>query len=391
MAVGGGVGIDRALEVEVTDDRARTQIEDVGHGLLEPLDVHLLGTERLDEEADRGGLADGVGDLDLDALGQAGGDDVLGHPPHGVGGRAVHLGGVLTGEGTATVTGHAAIGVHDDLASGQAGVAHGAAEDEASGGIDEEPVVTPVDPGGGLAEHRLDDVLGQIVAERGLQVDAVRVLGRDDDGVEPDRAVAVVLDGDLGLAVRAQVVQGAGLADLGQAPGQPVRQRDRQGHEFRGIRAGVAEHQALVAGALAGDLILDGVGGRARLMGGVDALRDLGRLLADRDRDAARDAVEALVRGVVADLHDLLADELRDLHVPGGLDLAGDVYQSGGDHGLHRDPGVRVLLQHRVQDRVRDRVTDLVRMPLGHGFAGEQPTCLRHSGSLFHRGIACDR
>ena len=67
--------------------------------------------------------------------------------------------------------------------------------------------------------------------------------------------VAVVLDGDLGLAVRAQVRDGAVLADLGQAAGQPVRQRDRQRHQLGRLVAGEAEHQALVAGALRVELV----------------------------------------------------------------------------------------------------------------------------------------
>ena len=77
------------------------------------------------------------------------------------------------------------------------------------------------------------------------------VLGGDDDGVEPDRAVvAVVLDGDLGLAVGAQVGHVAVLADRGEPLGEPVGERDRQRHQLGGVVAGVAEHQALVAGAL---------------------------------------------------------------------------------------------------------------------------------------------
>ena len=41
------------------------------------------------------GHADGVGQLNLAAPGQAGGHDVLGHVPGHIGGGAVHLGGVL--------------------------------------------------------------------------------------------------------------------------------------------------------------------------------------------------------------------------------------------------------------------------------------------------------
>ena len=124
-------------------------------------------------------------------------------------------------------------------------------------------------------EHRLDDLLGDVGLQHRLEVDVGGVLAGDDDGVEPDRAVAVVLDGDLGLAVRAQVGDRAVLADRGEPLGQPVRQRDRQRHQLGGVVAGVAEHQALVAGALPVERVLDALAG-ARLVGGVDALRDVG-------------------------------------------------------------------------------------------------------------------
>ena len=82
--------------------------------------------------------ADRVGDLDLAAVGEAGGDDVLGDVARGVGGRAVDLRRVLAAERAAAVAGHAAVGVDDDLAAGQAGVADRAADDEAAGRVDEE-------------------------------------------------------------------------------------------------------------------------------------------------------------------------------------------------------------------------------------------------------------
>src|SRR3546814_7809097 len=52
-----------------------------------------------------------------------------------VGGRAVDLGGVLAREGTAAMRRGAAVGVDDDLAAGEAGVAVGPSDHEAPGGI----------------------------------------------------------------------------------------------------------------------------------------------------------------------------------------------------------------------------------------------------------------
>ena len=52
----------------------------------------------------------------------------------------VHLRGVLTGERTATVACGTTVGVHDDLAAGQAGVTDGATLHEATGRVDDEDV-----------------------------------------------------------------------------------------------------------------------------------------------------------------------------------------------------------------------------------------------------------
>ena len=76
-----------------------------------------------------------------------------------------------------------------------------------------------------------------------------RVLRRDDDRVDAHRLVAVVLDRDLALAVGPQPVDFALLAGFGQPVEDAVRQRDRQRHQLGRVVAGVAEHQALVAGA----------------------------------------------------------------------------------------------------------------------------------------------
>ena len=125
-----------------------------------------------------------------------------------------------------------------------------------------------------VAEHGVDDLLADVRGERPLEVDAVGVLGGQHDGVEPDRGEAVVLDGDLGLTVGAQVVEHAALADLGEPARKPVSQRDRQRHQLGGVLDGVAEHQALVACALQVERVARALD--AGLVGGVDTLGDVG-------------------------------------------------------------------------------------------------------------------
>ena len=162
------------------------------------------------------------------------------------------------------MTARAAIGVDDDLAAGEAGVAHGPADDEAAGGIDVVLGVL-VEPLGG--KHGLDDVLEDVGVQL-VVADGLGVLAGDDDGVDAGGlAVLVVLDRDLALAVGAQIRQLAGLAHRGELAGELVGQRDGSRHQLGGLVGGVAEHHALVAGAA-----------------GVDALRDVAGLLVDATR-----------------------------------------------------------------------------------------------------------
>ncbi|GAA2990731.1 hypothetical protein GCM10020227_69480 [Streptomyces flavovirens] len=216
----------------------------------------------------------------------------------------------------------------------------------------------------------LDDELADVGREERVQVDVGRVLRGDDDRVQAERLVAVVLDGDLGLAVGPQVGDGAVLADLGEAAREPVRQVDRQRHQLGRLVAGVAEHQPLVAGTLLVELVL--VALDALLVGGVDALRDVRGLRPDGHRDTTGSSVEALLGGVVADLEHLAAHEVGDVGVGLGRDLTRDMHQTGGDQGLDGDARGGVLAQERVENRVADLVSDLVGVALGDGFRGEE-------------------
>ena len=143
----------------------------------------LARAEGLDVHRHRVRDADRVGELDQRALGEAGGDDVLGDVARHVGRRAVDLRGVLARERAAAVRGAAAVGVDDDLAARQAGVALRAADDEAAGRVD-------VELGVGRQErrrdHRLDDLLDDRFLERRV-LDGLGVLRRDDDGLDAQR------------------------------------------------------------------------------------------------------------------------------------------------------------------------------------------------------------
>ena len=59
--------------------------------------------------------------------------------------------------------------------------------------------------------------------------------------------------------------------------GEPVGERDRQRHQLLSLGGGVAEHHPLVAGTGLVGVVVGAL--LAGLLGGVDALGDVGRLL----------------------------------------------------------------------------------------------------------------
>ena len=105
----------------------------MGNQLCELGLSHPAGAEGIDAIANRLGYADGIGELDFGAVGEAGSDDVLGDVAGRISNRAIGLGRILTLEGTAALTTYAVVSIDDDFAAGKAGVAHWAADDEAAG------------------------------------------------------------------------------------------------------------------------------------------------------------------------------------------------------------------------------------------------------------------
>ena len=332
VAVGCGLLEDGATELQSLDDALWREGEVGADELFKLVCINAAGAEGVYEHGDRLRDADGVSELNFAAVGETGSDDVLGDVAGHVRGAAVNLGGVLAGEGSATVTAHAAIGIDDDLAAGEAGVAHGSAYNEAAGRID---VVLGVCVEEFCGNDGLNHVLEDVRAQR-LVSDVFVVLGGDDDGIDAaGLADFSVLNGDLGLSVGTEVRHEAGLADLSEFGGELVRQRNGERHQLRGLVGGVAEHHALVARSA-----------------GIDTLSDVRRLLVDGGDDGAGVGVKT-VRGVsVADLRNGGADEALEVDVGLGGDLTGDDDEAGAGEGLTGDAAHGVLGQAGVEDCV---------------------------------------
>jgi len=146
-----------------------------------------------------------------------------------------------------------AIGVDDDLASGETGIAVRAANFKPPGRVD--------------VDHRLvgDEALGQnlmeyahhIVAQFLVEgrivavlVIARRMLRRYHQGDRLDRHFVDVAQGDLALAVGLQERGLAAVPIIGHLFQDLVRIVQGRGHQLRRLVAGIAEHDPLVTGAL---------------------------------------------------------------------------------------------------------------------------------------------
>ncbi len=185
------------------------------------------------------------------------------------------------------------------------------------------------------------------------------MLRRQHDGLEAHRLVILIAQGDLALGIRAQPVELALLAHIGLLLHQAVRQGDGSRHQHVGFVGGIAEHQALVAGAL------------LALVLAVDALGDVRRLFADDVDDAAARAIETHVRGVVTDVQHNLADERLDVHPGIGGHFTGDHDDTRLDEGLAGNTAARVVLQDCIQHRIGNLVRDLVRVTFRDRLGGK--------------------
>ena len=192
-----------------------------------------------------------------------------------------------------------------------------------------------------------------------LQIGAM--LGRDHDRGRLDGLAVDILQGDLALGVGAEAGLGAGMAGFGEGAQDLMGVIDRRRHELRGLAAGIAEHDALVARTL------------VLIAQRIDALGDIGGLLMDQDIDLGILPVEAVL--LIADVADGLAGHVLQQilgHRGGPADLARQDHLVRRRQRFAGDARVGIGAEIGIDDGVGDAVANLVGVTLGHGFAGEE-------------------
>ena len=266
-----------------------------------------------------------------------------------------------------------AIGIDDDLAPGEAAIAIRTADEELAGRIDVPGRVLGDPAARQRFLHIGLDQLAHVVRSETL----IEMLLRHDDLGRRDRLAVLVLDGDLALGIGSQCFFLAGPARIGKRLQDAMGIIDGRRHLLGRLIAGIAEHDALIAGTF----IL--------LLRPIDALRDIGRLSVQQDLDLGVLPVEAVL--LVADILDRVARRGFD-HVMGHADGAaifpGNDRPVGRAHRLAGDPDMRRV--HALGDGFAIEQVDyligyavayLVRMSLGNRFAGEKIVLPRHSQS----------
>ena len=254
------------------------------------------------------------------------------------------------------MTTHAAVGIDNDLPSGQARVALRSADDETAGRVDE-VLRSFVEQFAG--QNLFNDFLDAKFFD-GSVFHVVRVLCGDNHIGDTHGLVVDVLDGYLALGVGPEPLDFAALANAGQLTTNLVRIHDRRGHQLRRFVAGIAEHQALIARSLLGVSLPFGFP-RIHTLGDVRTLRS------DGVDDEHTVRVEHVVVVRVTDVTNRLTRDGVVIEPRFGRDFAADHHQVAFGVGLAGDATVFVLREAGVQDSVRNRIANFVRMALADG------------------------
>ena len=143
------------------------------------------------------------------------------------------------------MVGCAAISVRHGFPPGEAGVPGGAADDEPARGVDIKQRLLVQQRRG---QHRQDHLPPQHLPQ-GIRANVGRMLGGKDHCGDPGGPSVLIGHADLSFAVRQQPGHPAGAPHMIQPLHQRPCQGDRQGHQLRGLPAGVAGHDPLIPGA----------------------------------------------------------------------------------------------------------------------------------------------
>ena len=260
----------------------------------------------------------------------------------------------------------ASVGVDNDFAACQTGIAVRTADDKLTRWVDEILDVVVEQSQHFLAVylgfHTGDEDMDDIVLDAGQHLLVIGVelvvLSAHHDGVDAlGNALVAVLNGHLALRVGTQIGHLLTLlADVGQCAHEQMRQVERHRHIVLGLVGGITEHHALVASALVLVLFT------------VHTTADVTALLVNGSENTARVAVELIFALRITDTIDGTAGNGLQVNISLRAHLAHDHHLSGSDKGLDGAACLIVVSQKLVYQCVGNLVGYFVGMTLRHRF-----------------------
>ena len=367
MTVSSSLLVDRAAKIQHLDDACRSEVEVLTKNLYQFLIGKFTGAEGIYSYGSRSCYTDCIGKLNLTLVSQSCSNDVLRCVTCCVSCGTVYLGAVFSGECAAAVTGISAVGVYDDLTSGQSAVSVRSADNETSSRVDEELGVCIYHV---CRENRIENIFLNVSMDLFLG-NFLTVLGGKNNSFQTKRfAVLIVLYGNLGLSIRTKVRKRTVFTNVGQSLCQFVSKRDGVRHQLRSLVGCITEHHTLIACADCFQLaVIHEMLFCFQCF--VNAHGDIGGLLINGSDDCTVVSVESEFSSGVSDLADGVADDLLDIYVSFGSDLTHNQYKTGGGAGLTSNTAHGILSHQRVQDGIGNLVTDFVRMAFSYGLGSK--------------------
>ena len=335
----------------MANDFCWTEIKGVMNGFFNPGEGHFFRAKSINTDGDWVGMADGVGELNLDFVRQVSGNDVFSDVASHIGSAAIYFRGVFSAEGTSAVPTGAPVGIDNNFATCETAIPLRSADDEAPCGIDEKLGFFVEHRGG---ENPADQLFGNKLFD--LAVGNVgRVLRGNDHCGDADWFGVAILDGDLSFGIGAKPGDFARFTDSAQFTTEAVGEHDRGWHELRGFAAGVAKHKTLVARPLFGGFF-------PRDFSGIDPLGDIGALAGESVHDVDAVGMKDIIIVGITDLTDGGSNELIVVELGAGGNFPCNDNEVRFYKSFTGDTAGGILTEARVENCVRNGITNLIGM-----------------------------
>ncbi len=308
----------------------------------------------------------------------------------GISRRAVDFRRVFAGEGTSAMRTATSVGVNDYLATCETGVGMRASENELSGGIhmQNQIIVKKIPDCGrqlGLDTrkknvfHIIINLFEHLFVCHGTslggvfkRLDKVVMLGGNYNCVYSHRSVVfIIFNSYLTLGIRTEIcgeltfaviIHGVTLAtDVCQFAKQKMRQVKCQRHVVFSLVYSIAEHHALVTGALK-------VFGIHVLATAAYSAVDILALLVNGTENSACISVKTVCATVVTYLIDQTANRVLYVYVSLRANLSGNNHLSGSAKRFDCDMTFRITRKKFIKQSITYLVSHLIGMTFGNGF-----------------------